>query len=103
MTVPCPRPNVIFQQLYQVLLASIIAVICSLTDFTLQIANQHSNVLTVLSYKNGPMMSTVHNQCGVTVIPVHESTFPSAWQQKAQWHCQGIYSEEISWPRCGKT
>lgn len=35
MTVPCLRPSIIFQQLYQVLLASIIAVICSLTDFTL--------------------------------------------------------------------
>lgn len=34
MTAPCPRPSLIFQQLYQVFLASIIAVTCSLTDFT---------------------------------------------------------------------
>lgn len=76
MTVPCPRPSVIFEQLYQVLLVSIKAVICSLTDFTrwkLQI--KHSNMLTVVSYKNVPMVSTVYNQCSVIVIPVHEINF----------------------------
>lgn len=89
MTVPCLRPSVIFQQLYHVLLASVIAVIFILTGFTLHkllSANQtfkyvdcfkikHSNMLIVLSYKKVSMMSTVHNQCSVIVIPINEINF----------------------------
>lgn len=80
MTVPCPRPSVIFQELYQVILASIIAVVCCLTDFTLcRLLSAHQTILKYvdcfLSYKNVPTMSTVRNQRSVVVIPVNEINF----------------------------
>lgn len=82
MTVPCPKPCVIFQQLYQVLLKSVMVVTCSLSqpDFILCLLlaqiKHYSNMLTVfLSYKNICKINTVHSQCGVIVIPVSEMNF----------------------------